>query len=180
MQQLFTALVEFVEQHEVLLSALASGAVLLGILSRIRRRLWRLIRAGGTKILAMFRRSDRPVARNLKELLRQIKPLLDDNGRIFRDFAPNSGSGGTGPIRGREKLALWQDLKIRAVVPNNANIRRMIEINQHVIPSKYQPLFTRMQSHIDAFEIHCKDPSVSYEEHQFPIEFAALVKEYTS
>jgi hypothetical protein len=110
---------------------------------------------------------------NFQFLCRELKPLLDDNYRVFRDFGPNSGAGSKGPVR--YNLNAWYALRESQIVPNNQQIREMIVEHRNVIPGKYKAIFERLISHIDAFQAHVGDSSIDYREHQFPAEIVDII-----
>jgi hypothetical protein len=99
-------------------------------------------------------------------LCRDLKPLIDDNGRIFRDFGPNSGADSTGPVR--FDLTAWHELRCSKIVPNNARIRDLIKAHYNTLPAEQRQLFDSLLSHIDAFEAHVANPNIDYRDHQFP------------
>jgi hypothetical protein len=106
-------------------------------------------------------------------LCRDLKPLFDDNGRIFRDFGPNSGADSAGPVR--YDLTAWHELRASKVVPNNARIRDLIKANYNIVAAEHRRLFDSVLSHIDAFEAHVANPNVDYRDHQFPKEIVNVV-----
>lgn len=120
----------------------------------------------------------RTQVRTFDDLAKEIQLLLEDNARIYDEHGPNSARGAHGPVRW--DLGLWHHLKVKKIVPNNAKIRCLIEANVSVVPEQHRPLFDRMQHHIDAFEVHCEDPSAAYTGHQFPPEFAELIEKHAS
>lgn len=111
-----------------------------------------------------------------KNLCRKIKPLVDDNRRIFITFGPNSGA--TGAIKlVRDDLGIWYKLR-KKVSANNTRIRSLVSSNLDSVPSQYRDLFVRWINHIDAFEAHVADPTADYRHHQFPIEIDAIVRQH--
>lgn len=103
---------------------------------------------------------------SFEELCKSIKPLLDENGRLFSAFSPNSYDDKSRNLR--TDLTIWQNKKISNIVPNNRAIKDLIERSQFLIPSKFQAIFLAWLSHIDAFEMHVEKNGVDYTEHQFP------------
>ena len=106
-------------------------------------------------------------------LCRDLKSLIDDNGRIFRDFGPNSSADSVGPVR--YDLSAWHELRSSKIVPNNARIRDLIKANYSALPAEQRRLFELLLSHIDAFEAHVANPKVDYRDHQFPKEIVAVI-----
>jgi hypothetical protein len=115
----------------------------------------------------------RPWRTRFQSLCRAIRPLMDENGRIFREFGPNSGAGGPARVV-RYDLGIWNQL-IPTIVENNARIRNLIGANIKAIPQRYAHLFHRWINHIDAFEAHAQDPLADYGHHQFPAEVVNII-----
>lgn len=120
--------------------------------------------------LWIFRLTKRPAQptdtfRSFRGLRRAIKPLMDENARIFREFGPNSSANTEGAVR--FDLSVWY--KARGQIGNNnQHIARLIRANIDRVPQLYQPIFLQWLSHIDAFAAHLEDPAVDYRNHQFP------------
>jgi hypothetical protein len=108
----------------------------------------------------------RPSIRDFGGLCRHLKPLLDDNFRVFRNFGPNSGADSLGPVR--HNLVAWHELRASTIVPNNTRIRELIGSNRDLVPNQHWPAFEELVSHIDAFEAHVKNEKVDYQNNQFP------------
>jgi hypothetical protein len=125
---------------------------------------------GAVKELAPL---DLPEAKQFSLLCRDLKPVLDDNGRIFRDFGPNSGADSIGPVR--HDLTAWHELRSSKIVPNNARIRDLIKTHYNAVPAEQKRLFESLLSHIDAFEAHVANVEVDYREHQFPKEIVEVI-----
>ena len=91
-------------------------------------------------------------------LCRRLVPLMDENGRMFRDFGPNSGRElEPGKIKVvRHDLGLWWAMRCE-IVRTNGVIRGLIRDHIRLVPKKHRQLFERWLSHIDAFELHVKD-----------------------
>lgn len=115
----------------------------------------------------------RPWRSRFRAVCATIKPMMDENGRLFEEFGPNSGRDG-GPKKVRYDLSVWKQT-LPKIVGNNAKIREVIEANRPAIPAEHQRLFTTWINHIDAFEAHAADDLVDYRENQFPIEVVQLV-----
>jgi len=111
--------------------------------------------------------------KTFKQLRGAIKPLMDDNSRMFKNFAPNSGANNAD-----EKLrfdqSIWKNL-LPKVDKNNSAISKLIQSHCDVIPHLYSPTFERWLEHIDAFHAHMNDKSVGYREFQFPDEVIEIV-----
>lgn len=115
---------------------------------------------------------NRKVSRSLwrsrfRNLCRSIKPIMDENYRIFSRFGPNSGRGDGLPKMVRSDLGIWYQMR-ETIVENNAQIRALITNNLSEIPVDYRPIFHRWLDHIDAFRAHVLDNEADYREHQFP------------
>lgn len=108
-----------------------------------------------------------------KQLCRAIRPMMDENGRIFREFGPNSGAGGP-PREVRQNLGVWREM-MPTIADNNARIRNLINANRDAIPVRYDGDFERWINHIDAFEAHVQDPLADYRHHQFPQQIVEIV-----
>lgn len=109
------------------------------------------------------------------KLAQEIFPLLKDNEYIFKNTAPNSGSEVIEPLR--NDLTLWEKLKKESIVPNNTAIKKLIEQNRQLIPSKYEETFNKILLHINAFDEHVKNPRFDYSEFQFPNRFSEIIFE---
>lgn len=107
-------------------------------------------------------------------LCRALKPLLDDNYRVFRDFGPNSSKASPGDLR--TDLTAWRHLKKSKIVPNNRLIRELVIRNKDIIPKEFVSVFDRLISHVDAFEVHVETGGIDYREHQFPNEITDIVQ----
>lgn len=110
---------------------------------------------------------------NFESLCRSLKPLFNDNYRVFRDFGPNSGADSKGPVR--YNLNAWYSLRESKIAPNNRLIRAMVIEHRSIIPERYKATFEKLISHIDAFEAHIESDLVDYREHQFPQEIVEIV-----
>jgi hypothetical protein len=108
-----------------------------------------------------------------RQLCRAIQPLMNENGRIFREFGPNSGAEGPARIV-RQNLGVWKQT-MATIVRNNARIRDLILANRDAFPARYIPLFEAWVNHIDAFEAHERDPLADYRHHQFPVEVVDVI-----
>jgi hypothetical protein len=109
-----------------------------------------------------------------RQLCGAIRHLLDENGRIFREFGPNSGAGGPARVV-RQNLGVWRQM-MPVIVENNACIRNLINSNKDAIPPRYLDVFEAWINHIDAFEAHAQDPLADYRHHQFPREVVEIVQ----
>ncbi|MGF1839636.1 hypothetical protein [Vibrio atlanticus] len=115
--------------------------------------------------------------KNLKKAASAIRPLLDENRRLFMTFGPNSDSGNTEELR--HDMALWEELKKTQIVPNNDKIRIILDAISEFSQSE-QSTISDIKSHIEAFKKHCEDPEFDYSNHQFPEAFADLIFSYCS
>jgi hypothetical protein len=109
-----------------------------------------------------------------RNLCRAIKPIMDENYRIFSRFGPNSGRGDGLPKNVRFQLEIWNKLRVQ-IVENNAQLKAMITNNLSEIPQEHIPIFEQWLDHIDAFHAHTLDPAADYREHQFPRDVSAIV-----
>lgn len=115
----------------------------------------------------------RPWRGRFRGLCAAIRPVMDENGRIFREFGPNSGAGGPARVV-RQNVGVWRQI-MPTVVENNARIRTLIKANWDSIPEPHAELFGRWLNHIDAFEAHAQDPLADYRHHQFPAEVVNVI-----
>jgi len=113
-----------------------------------------------------FASSEGSPIQDFGDLCRLLKPLLDDNYRVFRNFGPNSGADSLGPVR--HNLAAWHELRASTIVPNNTRIRHLVNSNRGLVPKQFWLVFEELISHIDAFEAHVKNDKVEYPNNQFP------------
>jgi hypothetical protein len=114
-------------------------------------------------------------ARDFGHLVLLLLPLIEENGRVHADFGPNSDAEGCAPVR--FNLAIWARQKQDTIRPNNQRMRKLINDNYDLIPEQYGALFRLQLSHIDAFDVHCDDPTFDYSERRFPVEFADVVRD---
>jgi hypothetical protein len=71
---------------------------------------------------------------------------------------------------------VWQRLRKEKIVPLNARVRELIVRSWDLIPGEHTEIFSKLLSHIDAFEAHVNDPSVDYRDHQFPVQVVDIVQ----
>lgn len=136
------------------LTIIVSMGTIIGGLYWALSRLYRLL----------FTRSGTQI-RDFKSLRDAIRPLMDDNSRIFSQFGPNSGVRGIGAVR--FDLSVWK--RVRATIgENNDKIAELIRTHRTVVPAHYRKSFDDWLSHIDAFSAHLADETVDYRHHQFP------------
>ncbi len=107
----------------------------------------------------------------------EIRPIMDENRRVFINFGPNSDSGSSGALR--HDFEVWERLKIEQIIPNNEKILGILNHTFRFKKDELSPV-ERIKSHIQAFETHCENPNQDYSEHQFPLEFADLINKYSS
>ena len=108
------------------------------------------------------------------KLCLKIGTILNKNKNLFREFGPNSSiNSEKDPIK--QDLKLWRSIKTNEILPNNKEIRNLIEDNDKIISSTDKSLFQKMLNHIIAFEAHCLDESIDYRNFQFPIEFEKFI-----
>src|SRR6202158_5375867 len=98
---------------------------------------------------------------------------INENGRVFRSFGPNSGAESLGEVRW--DLTLWEKARQEIIVPNNRKIAKLITSESVLVPAKYRLIFDKMLTHVYAFEKHCENPTFDYGEHRFPDEFAEVI-----
>lgn len=106
-----------------------------------------------------------------------LKPLMDENYRIFSTFGPNSGVGDGLPKNVRHELGIWYQAREK-ITKNNAIIHSLITSNFRSIPPDFRLYFSMWLNHIDAFYAHVQDSSVDYREHQFPRDVSSIVSRY--
>lgn len=118
-----------------------------------------------------------PHERSFAALCKLIWPLVDENGRIFRDFGPNSGAALSGEKARsvRFDLSLWR-IRREQIGQNNDMIAAYLREYADVVPGIHSDVFSRWLSHIDAFRIHLQNELVDYREHQFPAEVVGIIK----
>lgn len=140
------------------ISALVWGLVFVG---RQLDRQRRAGKQGDNHISATLERS------RFRNLCRIIKPIMDENYRIFSRFGPNSGQSDGLPKNVRLELGVWYQLREK-IVENNKRISELITNNFEAIPSEYSSIFLQWLDHIDAFHAHVIDSTADYRRHQFP------------
>ncbi len=114
--------------------------------------------------------------KSLQRAAKDIRPLMDDNRRIFTVFGPNSESGNVDDLR--QDYEVWEQLKRDQIVPNNDEILSIL--NRVKVLTQYEAsIVSKMKSHISAFKMHCSNPNFSYSNNQFPLSFADLIFEYS-
>lgn len=111
--------------------------------------------------------------KNFEELLQYLEPIFIENGKIFKEFGPNSGADVKEPIRW--DLTLWYKVRREKLLPNNSIIANTVKSNLKVIPDQKKDIFEKLLNHIYAFEKHCEDAEFDYSQYQFPKE---ILKEY--
>lgn len=112
-----------------------------------------------------------------RNLCSAVKPLMDENYRIFLSFGPNGGRGEGLPKAVRHELGVWYQLR-ETIVKNNNEIRAIITSNQSAIPTQFRAIFVQWLDHIDAFGAHVLDEFADYRDHQFPKEVSMIVARY--
>jgi hypothetical protein len=108
-----------------------------------------------------------------QSLCRVLSVLFRENERIFKDFGPKSGAGADAI---RWDLSVWHRLRREKIVPLNGRVRELIVGNWDLVPGEHTEIFSKLLSHIDAFEAHVDDPSVDYRDHQFPVRIVDIVE----
>lgn len=115
--------------------------------------------------------------KTLSKAASDIRPLMEDNRRIFTVFGPNTSAGSTDELR--HDYEVWEQLKLDQIVPNNDSIlnilNRVKKFNEHE-----RLIVSEMKSHIQAFKKHCEDPRFDYSQNQFPLAFSDLILTYCS
>lgn len=109
-----------------------------------------------------------PDIKNFDELTQYLKPMFIENGKIFKEFGPNSGADIKEPLRW--DLTLWYKARREKLLPNNSIIANTIKSNLEVIPDDKKAIFEKLLNHIYAFEKHCEDAEFDYSQYQFPKE----------
>ena len=115
--------------------------------------------------------------KTLSKAARDIRPLMDDNRRIFTAFGPNTSSGNTDELR--HDYEVWEQLKLDQIVPNNDSILSILN-RVKKLDNREELVVSAMKSHVQAFKKHCEDPSFDYSQNQFPIAFSDLILSYCS
>ncbi|MGO2234131.1 hypothetical protein B6N13_18230 [Marinomonas sp. UCMA 3892] len=115
--------------------------------------------------------------KTLSKAARDIRPLMDDNRRIFTTFGPNTSAGSTDELR--HDYEVWEQLKLDQIVPNNDSILSILN-RVKKLDKREELVVSEMKSHIQAFKKHCEDPSFDYSQNQFPIAFSDLILSYCS
>jgi hypothetical protein len=115
--------------------------------------------------------------RSFSDLCNILFPLFRENGRIFKDFGPNSGKERPGepPRKVRFDLSIWERKRVE-IVQNNNVIAANIKASLCLIPGHFSELFSRLLSHIDAFRLHVEDDRIDYRENQFPFEVLDVIR----
>lgn len=114
--------------------------------------------------------------KSLKRAAKDIRPLMEDNRRIFIAFGPNSESGNVDDLR--KDYEVWGQLKIEQILPNNDKILSILD-RVKVLTKNETSIVGKMKSHIAAFRTHCANPNFDYSNDQFPLNFADLIFEYS-
>lgn len=117
------------------------------------------------------------IYKTLSKAARDIRPLMDDNRRIFTAFGPNTSAGSTDKLR--HDYEVWEQLKLDQVVPNNDSILSILNRVKR-LNKREELVVSTMKSHIQAFKKHCEDPNFDYSQNQFPIAFSDLILSYCS
>lgn len=133
-------------------------------------------RLRGSEVNSYYVRRSLTLSR-FRKLCAVLKPLMDENYRIFSSFGPNGGRGDGLPKNVRYELGVWYEAR-KKIVENNAIIRSFVTSNFRAIPSEFRLSFSLWLDHIDAFYAHVQDPSVDYREHQFPRDVSSIVSRY--
>lgn len=115
--------------------------------------------------------------KTLSKAASDIRPLMDDNRRIFTVFGPNTGAGSTDELR--HDYEVWEQLKLDQIVPNNDSILNILN-RVKKFDKNEKLIVSEMKSHIQAFKKHCEDPKFDYSQNQFPIAFSDLILSYCS
>jgi|GEM_PF-1623581 len=115
---------------------------------------------------------------SFNKLCEILYPYFNENGMIFKNFGPNSGSDGIGELRW--DLTLWYKARREKLLPNNAIISSLIRENIQIIPQDYEDVFEEFLSHSYAFEKHCEDKNFDYSAHQFPVVITKIVHDEIS
>jgi hypothetical protein len=116
---------------------------------------------------------DQARIRNFKTLRKAIRPLMEDNSRIFSEFGPNSGAHSKGSVR--FDVSVWKRARF-TIGENNLEISRLIRDHQDLIPARHRKTFGNWLTHIDAFAAHLEDETVDYRNHQFPAAIPDIIR----
>lgn len=111
-----------------------------------------------------------------RNLCRTIEPLMAENYRIFCEFGPNGGKGDGRPKIVRHNLGAWYNTR-GIILQNNDKIKNLIKSNFSAIPKRFKPDFEDWLNHIDAFNAHVADSSVTYRNYQFPCNVSAIISD---
>jgi predicted nucleotidyltransferase len=114
--------------------------------------------------------------KSLQQAAKDIRPLIDENRRVFAAFGPNSESGNIDDLR--RDFEVWEQLKRDQIVPNNDEILSILN-RVKLLAQNEIFIVDLMKSHIAAFKKHCSNPNFSYGNNQFPLSFADLIFEYS-
>jgi len=115
--------------------------------------------------------------KTLSKAARDIRPLMDDNRRIFTAFGPNTSAGSTDILR--HDYEVWEQLKHDQIVPNNDIILSILN-RVKKLDKREELVVSAMKSHIQAFKKHCEDSGFDYSQNQFPTSFSDLILSYCS
>jgi predicted nucleotidyltransferase len=114
--------------------------------------------------------------KSLQHAAKDLRPLMDENRRVFTAFGPNSESGNVDDLR--QDYEVWEQLKMDQIVPNNDEIMNILN-RVKVLTKNEAPIVSKMKSHIAAFKKHCSNPNFDYSNDQFPLSFADLIFKYS-
>lgn len=117
------------------------------------------------------------IYKTLSKAAPDIRPLMDDNRRIFTAFGPNTSAGSTDELR--HDYEVWEQLKLDQIVPNNDSILSILN-RVKKLDKREELVVSAMKSHVQAFKKHCEDPNFDYSQNQFPIAFSDLILSYCS
>ena len=100
-----------------------------------------------------------------------MKPLLIENGALWRMFGPKSKTAQSDP--GSNLHIIWTLRKLDKIIPNNRKITNVIEANQGLLDSEALQAFIDFKLHAGAFEANQYDRVDSYP--TFPESFSEII-----
>lgn len=116
------------------------------------------------------------IYKSLKSASYDIRRLLEENNRIFKECAPNSSYYVRDNLR--MDFTTWEQSKAGIIVPNNDQIYKILN-NIRKISDNDKIHVSKMKSHIEHFKAHVENPSIDYSNHQFPISFSNLIYRFS-
>jgi hypothetical protein len=90
------------------------------------------------------------VFKSFNELKVFVKPLLLENGAMWRTFGPKSKTAQADP--GSNLHMIWTLRKLDRIIPNNRKMINVIEANQQLLNTAALEAFVEFKVHAGAFE----------------------------